>query len=110
MVLGFALSVYGLFLFYAELTNEVYHRTVIDLYPWFAHSSEEAFGAAGRANGLRAMAIDLRTAGHHDVLSRGSIVSGPTMTTTGTATKTPTTKVSEHSKYHLRDVRPDKNK
>ena len=110
MVLGFTLSVYALFVFYAELTNEVYHRTVIDLYPWFAHSSEEAFGAAGRANGLRAMAIDLRTAGHHDVLSRGSIVSGPTMMTTGTATKTPTTKVSEHSKYHLRDVRPDKNK
>ena len=107
MVLGFILSVYGLFLFYAELTNEVYHRTVIDLYPWTANSSEEAFGAAGRTNGLSVMAIDLRTAGHHDVLSRGSKNDS---NVPEAANEMPSTK-SQQSAYHLRDVRPDnKNK
>ena len=107
MVLGFVLSVYGLFLFYAELTNEVYHRTVIDLYPWNANSSEEAFGAAGRANGLQSMAIDLRTAGHHDVLLLNS---NNTINPANSITMEMPTKKSERSAYHLRDVRPDKSK
>jgi hypothetical protein len=107
MVLGFVLSIYGLFLFYAELTNEVYNRTVVDLYPWHANSSEEAFGAAGRANGLQSMAIDLRTAGHHEVLLLGS--KSIKSSANGVTMEMPTKK-SEGSAYHLRDVRPDKNK
>ena len=107
MVLGFVLSIYGLFLFYAELTNEVYHSTVVDLYPWNANSSEEAFGAAGRANGLQSMAIDLRTAGHHDVLLLST--KNTDIPSNGVTIEMPT-KPAERSVYHLRDVRPDKNK
>lgn len=68
MVLGFVLSLIGLYLFYAELTNEVYQRTVVHLYPWTSDSTTEAFGAAGRTNTLQVKAIDLRTAGHTHIL------------------------------------------
>jgi uncharacterized protein len=107
MIFGFILCAFGLFLFYAELTNEVYQRTVIDLYPWTPHSTQEVFGAAGRANGLRAMAIDLRTAGHRDMLTASMMSKGPTV-------GEPEHPITEHppmvhqprSAYHLRGVRP----
>jgi uncharacterized protein len=107
MIFGFILCAFGLFLFYAELTNEVYQRTVINLYPWTPHSTKEVFGAAGRANGLRAMAIDLRTAGHPE------IVTASMMMTKGIAEE-PEHPITDHppaipqapSAYHLRGVRP----
>jgi len=69
MILGWVLSLYAFFLFFAELTNEVYQREVINLFPWNEDSPGEAFGAAGRANTLQHKAIDLRTAGRSDVLA-----------------------------------------
>jgi succinate-acetate transporter protein len=103
MIFGFILCAFAFFIFYAELTNEVYQRTVINLYPWTPHSAEEAFGAVGRANGLRAMAIDLRTAGHHDILTSSMMTKGPA----AGETDHPST---DHppSAYHLRGVRPQK--
>jgi succinate-acetate transporter protein len=73
VVVGFILSIYALFVFYASFTNEVYQRTVFNLYPWTNKTvSVDEFGAAGRENMLKVRAIDLRTAGHKNEL-HGSI-------------------------------------
>jgi succinate-acetate transporter protein len=68
LILGFALSLYAFFLFYVELTNEVYHRKVYNLYPWSETSPEEVFGAAGRMSTLQHKALELRTAGRPGAL------------------------------------------
>jgi succinate-acetate transporter protein len=101
--LGFILSLNGLFLFYAELTNEVYQRTVINLYPWTQNSSVEAFGAAGRENTLQVKAVDLRIAGRHDILQASNAVDERLKLTDKQNQKS-----SDYSAYHLRSALPDK--
>jgi uncharacterized protein len=78
-------SVFALYVAFAEFTNEVYHTNVFSLYPWgdrftkrtggddttvslrtatpFLISSDEVFGAPGRISKLQAMALELRLAG-----------------------------------------------
>jgi uncharacterized protein len=98
MILGFVLALYALFLFYAELTNEVYHREVVCLYPWNVNSTIEAFGAAGRTNTLQTKAVDLRTAGLANLLALEDTDKNSNFPTVG---NTPAA-----SKFELRAVRP----
>jgi succinate-acetate transporter protein len=108
VVLGFILSIYALFVFYAEFTNEVYQRTVVNLYPWNSNSSVEAFGAAGRENMLQVRAIDLRTAGHHNILH--AAVNSNTDVEHVDRTHKRRQKPSNHSPYHLRSAQPEPDK
>jgi uncharacterized protein len=68
LIIGFVLSLYAFILFYVELTNEVYHRKVYNVYPWSEASPEEVFGAAGRLSTLHHKALELRTAGRPGAL------------------------------------------
>jgi succinate-acetate transporter protein len=111
MIFGFILCAFAFFIFSAELTNEVYQRPVVNLYPWTPHSAEEAFGAAGRANGLHAMAIDLRTAGHHHILKASMMAEGATsaeLPVEHLISDRPPSVHQPQSAYHLRGVRPQK--
>ena len=72
MIMGWIVALFAFYVFAAELTNEVYHSSVFDLYTWSDDSPEEIFGAPGRRNKLNVKAIELRTAhqkGVHDVRS-----------------------------------------
>jgi succinate-acetate transporter protein len=63
MILGFVLTVEGLYMFFAELTNEVYQHEKINMHLWNKKgSSSELVGAAGRINKLQSRAIELRRA------------------------------------------------
>ena len=97
MILGFVLTLEGLVLFFAELTNEVYQREVIPLFPWKKDSPSEVLGAAGRVNTLQSRAIELRTARasvRNPVASNGSPIE-----TTGPAEH-------RHSTYYVRAAQP----
>lgn len=65
MIMGWIVSLFAFFLSFAELTNEVYRREVINLYPWREGGPGEIFGAAGKVNALHSEAIELRTANRH---------------------------------------------
>jgi succinate-acetate transporter protein len=62
MVFGWMVSLFAFYLFTAEFTNEVYQREVFNMHPWVHDSSDEVFGAAGRANTLQSKATKLRLA------------------------------------------------
>ena len=70
MIFGFLTSFVAFYVFMAEFTNEVYHREVLNLYPWHKQSPEEAFGAAGRVNKLQSTVTSLRSAQSDIVASR----------------------------------------
>jgi hypothetical protein len=78
MILGFVLAVEGLYMFFAELTNEVYQREKIRMYTWKKDSSSELVGAAGRINMLQSRAIELRTARGGSVMSSSMQPNNPT--------------------------------
>jgi hypothetical protein len=56
------ISLFAFYTFTAEFTNEVYQREVFNMHPWHVDSSEEIFGAPGRANTLQSKATKLRLA------------------------------------------------
>jgi succinate-acetate transporter protein len=61
MILGFLLTVEGLYMFFVELTNEVYQHEKINMHLWKKDSSGcELMGAAGRINTLQSSVIQLR--------------------------------------------------
>jgi succinate-acetate transporter protein len=62
LISGWMVSFFSFYTFTAELTNEVYQREVFNMHPWAKDSSEEIFGAAGRANTLQSKATKLRLA------------------------------------------------
>jgi succinate-acetate transporter protein len=62
LIFGWIVSLVAFYVFPAEFTNEVYQREVFKMYPWTIDSSEEHFGAAGRANTLQSKATKLRLA------------------------------------------------
>jgi hypothetical protein len=62
LIFGWIVSLVSFYVFTAKFTNEVYQREVSKMYPWTIVSSEEVFGAAGRANTLQFKATKLRLA------------------------------------------------
>lgn len=82
-VLTFLLSFFAGYVFYAEFVNEVYQPAPFDLIAWNpSSSSEEAFGARGRLNGLQPRALQLRLARGGERGGGGSDVSPNNMNMT----------------------------
>ncbi|KAL7567959.1 hypothetical protein ACA910_019669 [Epithemia clementina (nom. ined.)] len=62
-IVGWILACFAFYVFLVEFTNQVYQRTVLQMYKWSEeHSPEELFGAAGRIGTLNSKAARLRQA------------------------------------------------
>ena len=63
VVLGWATSLFAFYVFFVELTNQVYQRDVFPTYQWNVEDSpEEVFGAKGKGGTLESKAVRLRHA------------------------------------------------